>query len=213
MKEPTLKLGPKEQFTFARYRIGFNQGLLESLSSSENLWLFGPPSVGKTHLVHALVSSCKNAVLVADPTYSVIGLERFSLVVFDDIEHWIGVRSVEAQLVGLYEQLGAASGRMVVTSQISVNATDFALADLESRLRLFSRYELQQLPDEERIELFCDLASERGIEISQEISDYLRTRIGRSQSDLLEALEFLDHESIVKQRRITIPFIKQALQL
>lgn len=213
LKESTLQLRPKEQFTFSRYRIGLNQQLFDCLSSPENLWLFGPPSIGKTHLAHALVSTSKNAILVDDPTYNLNGLDRFSLIVFDDIKQWIGERSVEAQLVGLYEQLSVFNGRIVVTSRFGVNETQFAVADLESRMRLFSRYELLPLPSEERIELFCDLAADRGIEISREIVEYLRTRIGRSQGDLLRALEILDDESIVKQRRITIPFIKQALQL
>ena len=213
LKESTLQLRPKEQFTYERYRVGLNHQVFDRLSSSQNLWLFGLPSIGKTHLAHALVGSSKNAILVDDPTYNLLGLEGFSLVVFDDVEHWIGERDVEAQLVGLYEQLAVADGRIVVTSRIGVNETEFALADLESRMRLFSRYELQPLPSEERIELFCDLAADRGIEVSRVVIDYLQTRIGRSQDDLLRALEVLDDESIVKQRRITIPFIKQALQL
>lgn len=213
LKESTLQLRPKEQFTYESFRIGLNDQVISLLSSAQNLWLFGPASIGKTHLAHALVSSSKNAILVDDPTYNLNGLDRFSLIVFDAIEQWIGERGVEAQIVGLYEQLGGSNGRIVVTSRIGVNETEFAVADLESRMRLFSRYELQPLPSEERIELFCDLASDRGIEISREIVEYLRTRIGRSQGDLLRALEILDDESIVKQRRITIPFIKQALQL
>ncbi len=213
LKESTLQLRPKEQFTLARFRVGLNQQVIDRLSSCENLWLFGPPSIGKTHLAHALVRSSENSILVDDPSYNLIGLEQFSLVVFDDIEQWIGERSVEVQLVGLYEQLVVSNSRIVVTSRIGVNETEFALADLESRMRLFSRYELQPLPSEERIELFCDLAADRGIEVSRVVIDYLQTRIGRSQDDLLHALEVLDDESIIKQRRITIPFIKQALQL
>jgi DnaA family protein len=133
--------------------------------------------------------------------------------VFDNVERWIGTRSLESQLVGLYEQLGASGGRIVVTSQLSVNEIDFALAYLESRMRLFSRYELKPLSSDERIRLFSDIAADRGIEIAREVIEYLQKRIDRSQGNLLATLDFLDHESIVEQRRITVPFIKKALKL
>lgn len=213
MKETTLNLRPREQFTIAQYRVGLNDSLLDTLDSSDNLWLFGPPSVGKTHLANALVAKTENGILVDEPSYELLGLERFSLIVFDNVEHWIGTQSLESQLVGLYEQLGASGGRIVVTSQRWVNEIDFALADLESRMRLFSRYELQPLPGDERIRLFSDIAAVRGIEISKEVSEYLEKRIDRSQDNLLATLDLLDHESIVEQRRITVPFIKKALKL
>ena len=213
MKESTLDLRPREQFTLARYRIGLNESLLDSLDSSDHLWLFGSPSVGKTHLANALVAGSENGILVDDPNYTLIGLDSFALVVFDDIEQWIGVRSFESQLVGLYEQLGARDGRIVVTSRRWINEMDFALADLESRMRLFSRYELQPLPSDERIRLFNDMAADRGIEITKEVSEFLQKRIGRSQGNLLATLDLLDHESLIEQRRITVPFIKKALKL
>lgn len=213
MRESTLGLRPREQFTIAQYRFGINDNLLNILDSADNLWLFGSPSVGKTHLANAVVAGSKNGILVDNPSYELIGLERFSLIVFDNVEQWIGTRSLESQLVGLYEQLGANGGRMVVTSRRWVNEIDFVLADLESRMRLFSRYELQPLPVDERIRLFCDIAADRGIEITKEVSDFLEKRIGRSQDNLLATLDLLDHESIVEQRRITVPFIKKALEL
>lgn len=213
LKESTLNLRPREQFTIAQYRIGINDGLLDILDSSDNLWLFGSPSVGKTHLANAVVAGSEDGILVDDPSYALIGLERFSLIVFDNVEQWIGTRSLESQLVGLYEQLGANGGRMIVTSRLWVNEIDFVLADLESRMRLFSRYELRPLPVDERIRLFSDIAADRGIEITKEVSEYLQKRIGRSQDNLLATLDLLDHKSIVEQRRITVPFIKKALKL
>ena len=213
MKESTLDLRPREQFTLARYRIGLNESLLDCLDSSYNLWLVGPPFVGKTHLANALVARSEGGILVDDPAYELLGLESFALVVFDDIEQWIGTRSFESQLVGLYEQLGTRDGRIVVTSRRWINEIDFALADLESRMRLFSRYELQPLPGDERIRLFNDIAKDRGIEITKEVSEFLQIRIGRSQDNLLATLDLLDQESILEQRRITVPFIKKALKL
>lgn len=213
MKETTLELRPREQFTLARYRIGLNESLRDTLDSTHNLWLFGPPSVGKTHLANALVARSKNGILVDDPNYALLGLESFSLVVFDDVEQWIGNRSFESQLVGLYERLGATDGRIVVTSRRWINEIDFALKDLESRMRLFTRYELRPLPGDERIQLFIDIAADRGIEITKDVSEYLQKRIGRSQDNLLATLDLLDHESIIEQRRITVPFIKKALKL
>ncbi|MCY4144008.1 MAG: DnaA/Hda family protein [Gammaproteobacteria bacterium] len=213
MNQITLRLRPHEKQTFESFRIGLNDSLLDRLRSSNNVWLHGSRSVGKSHVVNALVNESTNAILVSEPSYDLSGLEQFSLVVFDDIEQWLGEKERELQFLGLYERLRSTTGRVVATASKQAARHEFALRDLESRMRAFHEVHLLALPEEQRIGLLGDMAADRGIEISQEVANFLLVRIGRSQHELLDTLEKLDDASAIDQRRLTIPFVKRALQL
>ncbi len=213
MNQVTLRLRPHQRQTFESFRIGLNDALLDRLRSSNNIWLHGSRSVGKSHVVNALVNESTNSILTSEPSYDLSGLEQFSLVVFDDIEQWLGDKEREEQILGLYERLRSTNGRVVATASKQAASQEFALRDLESRMRTFDEIHLQALPEQQRIELLRELAADRGIELAQEVADFLLVRIGRSQHELLDTLERLDDASAIDQRRLTIPFVKRALQL
>ena len=213
MKSTTLQLRPRDKFTFERFHVGLNYNLQERLRSNQNVWLHGSPSVGKTHLANALLNEVPHTLLIDDPSYELAGSDRFELIIFDDIEQWLGKKDSELQLLTLYEQLQASEGRMVATARTSVNEQVIGIRDLKSRMRAFHQICVKPLPEEQKTDLLIALAKERGIALSQEVVDYMLKRIGRTQHDLLQALEVLDDTSIVEQRPVTIPFAKKALQL
>ncbi len=213
MTHQTLRIRPREDFTFERFRVGTNESLIDQLKSSQDVWLYGDHSVGKTHLSHAVLETTSDSQLVSDPSYDLQGLDQFSLVVVDDIGRWLGSVTLEAQLMGILERLRAQGGRMVVTANSNANETKFALPDLGSRMRSFLRIQVFPLPEGDRVSLLRELAADRGMDVSQEVGDFLMARISRSQHELLSTLERLDDASIVQQRRITIPFVKQTLQI
>lgn len=213
MKDITLRLRPHERRTLANFRVGLNETLLDHVRSSSHIWLHGSPSVGKSHVAQALVGESQDAILICDSSYELVGLDQFSLVVFDDIGQWLENKERESQILGLYEQLRTTDGRLVVTATKPAVNQGFSLRDLESRMRTFQEIHLLPLPEQERVELLLDLAAGRGIEISHDVANFVLVRIGRSQHDLLEALDKLDDASLLQQRRITIPFAKRTLQL
>lgn len=213
MNQITLRLRPHQRQTFESFRIGLNDALLDRLRSSNNIWLHGSRSVGKSHVVSALVNESTNSILTSEPSYDLSGLEQFSLVVFDDIEQWLGDKEREMQILGLYERLWSTNGRVVATASKHAASQEFALRDLESRMRTFDEVHLLALPEQLRVGLLRDMAADRGIELAQEVADFLLVRVGRSQHELLDILEKLDDASAIDQRRLTIPFVKRALQL
>jgi DnaA family protein len=60
------------------------------------------------------------------------------------------------------------------------------------------------------IQLHADI---RGFNLPIESANYLLKRVERNVSSLIEIIKILDYESLSKQRKLTIPFIKNILQL
>ena len=55
-------------------------------------------------------------------------------------------------------------------------------------------------------------AAQRGLQLPHETSDYLLKRLPRDLPSLFEILDDLDEASLVAQRKLTIPFIRDALE-
>ena len=55
-------------------------------------------------------------------------------------------------------------------------------------------------------------ANIRGFDLPNDSANYLLRRVERNVGSLIEIIKVLDYESLSKQRKITIPFIKNILQ-
>jgi DnaA family protein len=54
-------------------------------------------------------------------------------------------------------------------------------------------------------------AKMRGILVSDAVAEFIYTRCQRDAKSLFDLLNVLDHLSLIEQRKLTIPFIKQAM--
>jgi chromosomal replication initiation ATPase DnaA len=87
-----------------------------------------------------------------------------------------------------------------------------ALPDLRSRLAATPHIEIG-LPDDALIsQLIVKLLGDRGIAVSQDISDYLVPRIERSYVSVLRVVDLLDQAMLSHHRRMTIPLARKALE-
>jgi DnaA-homolog protein len=73
-------------------------------------------------------------------------------------------------------------------------------------------YQLHELDDEGRVEALRLRAAQRGLELPVETSEYLIKRMPRDLRSLFNVLDELDEAALVAQRRLTIPFIRDALE-
>ena len=85
------------------------------------------------------------------------------------------------------------------------------LPDLVSRLSWGLTLQIKPLTDEEKMLVLKQRAGQRGITFQQESVAYLFNRYSRDMAELIACLDKLDALSIQSQRKITIPFIKEAL--
>jgi len=88
----------------------------------------------------------------------------------------------------------------------------FELRDLASRLNAGSQIELRPLRDEEQLNVMQARAAGRGLELPEETANYLWRRLRRDMGSLCAFLDRLDEASLVAQRRLTIPFVREVLE-
>ena len=70
-----------------------------------------------------------------------------------------------------------------------------------------------ELNDEDKISTLKQHALKRGFDLPESVGQYLLSRCSRNMHDLHQLLNRLDDASLVAQRKITIPFVKEILHM
>jgi DnaA family protein len=94
---------------------------------------------------------------------------------------------------------------------MSPDAMRPGLQDLRSRLMWGPVFQLQPLKDTDKFEALRLRAKQRGLELPQNVAEYLMRHFPRDLFGLFEKLDKLDMASMAMQRRLTIPFVKSVL--
>jgi DnaA family protein len=85
------------------------------------------------------------------------------------------------------------------------------LADLRSRLQLCVSFEIVENDDAAKATIMRARAEQRGIELKDEVMQYIMLRNSRNLHDLMAILDKLDTLSLAEQRRVTIPFVREIM--
>lgn len=185
------------------------------------VFIWGNKGTGRSHLLqascHAASDAGKRALYLplADighfPPLILEDIERIDLVALDDLECVLGRKPWEEALFHAFNRLRDEGKRMVIAANGAPRQLNVGLADLASRLSWGMTFHLKPLDDEERLVALTLRAKERGMELPEDVGRYLLHRGPRDLAALCESLEQLDKATLSAQRRLTIPFIKQAL--
>ena len=188
---------------------------------SERLFLHGPEASGKTHLLQAACRAAGDAGdrsvyvpldQVADQAESLLaGLQDMDCVCIDNVSAIAGDRDAEIALLSLTDGLRARGGRLLVADRQPPAELGLALADLASRLAWGGAIATAELDDADKHALLIERAAQRGMEMPDATARWLLRHGERDVPALMAALDTLDHASLAAHRRLTIPFVKQAL--
>ncbi len=218
-----LRIGLRDSATFANFFPGDNAAALYALQQAAEpfIYLWGGSGCGKSHLLQAAchAETARGGVpaylplaeLAAAGADVLEGMEAMSLVCVDDLERIAGVREWEEALFHLYNRVREAGGRLLVAAAVGPAALDLTLADLRSRLGWGPVFQLHPLGDDGKLAALQLRAHARGLELPDEVGAYLLKRSPRDMHALFELLERLDHASLVAQRRLTIPFVRELI--
>ena len=173
--------------------------------------IWGENGAGKSHLLHSLAAE-KGARYLAG--HASPGDFAFSpdirLYLLDDCERL----SDEAQIAAfaLFNQVRESGGGMITTA--TVPPAQLALReDLRTRLVWGLVYQLHGLSDEEKIDALTQSAQARGLSVSVGVIPYLLTHYKRDMQSLSAILDALDRYSLETKRPITMPLLRELLQL
>jgi DnaA family protein len=210
---------------FDTFVDGDNQALVAHLASlqrseaQEIIWLWGAAGAGKSHLLQATCAQSGARRSIYLPLRSkesvavevLEGLETVDIVAIDDVDEVVGQPAWEQALFSLYNRIQAANGQLLLTAQQAPMHTPFLLADLASRAGGTTVYRVHTLADEQQLAALKLHAQARGIDITDATGRYLLTRVSRDMAVVCRWLDELDTASLVAKRKLTIPFIRDAL--
>jgi DnaA family protein len=135
------------------------------------------------------------------------------MVCLDCLTAVAGRSDWELAIFNLYNRLREQGKRLLVAAEQSPRELALGLEDLRSRLQWGLTYQVHCLTDEEKHQALQMRARARGLELSDDVAQYIIQRLPRDTNELFWQLARLDHASLAEQRKLTIPFVKKILAI
>ena len=206
--------------TLERYEGDVGQRALALAPAA--VWFSGASGSGKTHLLQALCHRCEQQggrslylSPAADHSPAILkDLRAFDVLAIDGLDGILGNRPWELALYDLINHLSADGITwLLMASQQPLPEINFTLSDVASRCRSMQWLQTGQLQEHEKRRVLCRFADEVSLPLPTEVLDFLLQRSPREIGSLIKTLSVLADESLRLQRRLTIPFLKQVLNL
>jgi len=197
MKQLLLDIKPASPPSLQNFMAGRNAEALASLmaavhpsGASHFIYLWGEAGSGKSHLLKACAAQ--------------------NVMVVDDVH----LLSADAQidLFNRYNQIKETHGSLI-TAGLHAPTQMGLRDDLATRLAWGLVYQLHALNDAEKSLALQNHAMERGMRLPSEVVDYCLRYLRRDLSTLMATLDALDEWSLTTKKPITVPLLRQLLQL
>jgi len=202
-----------------RVSVDLLRRVAQNDSYSSPLFVSGPASCGKTHLLLAVCSTANERQISAQ--YFRLGalgedhekaIRKFGgskLLCLDDIDVIAGNFSAEHALFDLYNRCRAENTTLLFSAKNAPLHSGFVLPDLVSRLSSCTLAPIKPLSDTARRGAFYERATARGIDLDDAVLDFLFALYKCDVGSFFRLLEKNDNLSLAEKRRITIPFLKK----
>jgi DnaA family protein len=222
MRQLLLDLIAEKPQTLANFEAGKNAELYQllcrlaagpdaSVSSERFVYLWGRAGAGKSHLLRALGAAADaRYIAAASPPDAFLYDPACRTYLVDDCEKL----SADAQIAAfnLYNEV-REHGALMVTSGAVPPAFLPVREDLRTRMGWGLIYQVHELSDEEKIAALSLSAATRGLTVSPGVLPYLMSHFRRDMRSLSAMLDALDRYSLETQRHITLPLLRDLLQL
>jgi DnaA family protein len=220
MEQLIFELAAPEPPSFANFVPGPNQEAVAALrhfaagdAVETGLVLWGPPGVGKTHLLLAAAAEAvrkRPVQYCANPEALPADMPpRAALVLVDDVDR--ADAAMQGRLFTLYNDLKAAEGSLIAAAALPPARMSLR-DDVRSRLGWGLVYEVLPLADAEKPAALATYARSRGFALADDVIAYLLAHGRRDMTTLVATLAALDHHSLASKRPITVPLLKEWMQ-
>ncbi len=220
MKQLALGVMLRANALFANFYAGPNEEVLAALRApgADPIWLWGSAGCGKSHLLQAVCAATAGPAAYIPlssgtlPPEALRGFADCRAVCVDDVDAVAGDLSWEQALFRLYNEAQESRARLVFAASAAPRGIEWRLDDWRSRAGACVVYHVKELDETGRARALQLRAEQRGLKLPAETLDYLMRRMPRDLRSLFDVLDELDEASLAAQRRLTIPFIRAALE-
>lgn len=201
-----------EQNVLTREAVrAFARGELDDVQ----MYLWGESGTGKSHLLSAACDAYNQrgfriAYLpgeLINHAGSVAGMERLDLICVDDLQRLD--HAAEIDLFHLINRCRELSTRLLVAADRPPDELGLALPDLQTRLTWGPVFQIKPLSEQGLGKAFQQEIEQRALQASDEVMSYVLRRFPRRMSILKYVVDKLDEASLLEQRPITVPLVKQ----
>ena len=192
---------------FSTYR------LIESWPNWPNKWLniFGPTGCGKTRLSNILKKKISLTQILEAKNIDdekILKFEKLDCLIIDNYENNID----EELFYSILNQSKQVNSYVVVNSIFPIKDNNFKLIDLKSRAESFVSLGIELPTDELLRVIITKFFSDKQMEISPNISEYIIKNIERSYEKVFKVIKEIDDLSLSSGKSININLIKKVLK-
>ena len=186
--------------------------LIESWPNWPGKWvnIFGPKGCGKSHLSNILKQKINSIEILDAQNLSdskISNFEKIECLIIDNYYENID----EKLFYSILNQLKQLENYVVVNSIYPIKNNKFNLKDLKSRVDSFINLGIE-LPTDELLRVIISKSfSDKQIEITPKITEYIIKNIERSYEKVFKFIREIDNLSLSSGKSININLIKKVL--
>lgn len=233
MAQLSLGLGETKATTLASYFPGEQNRALVSLIrrllnrvNDKPLGIYGPPGVGKTHLLNAACLTAQDsgipsgylpmAELVEEGVSAkiLVGLDYLGLICLDDLQSICGNVDWEAALLALCVRIQARAGRVLVAANEELYRLPWKNSEfsdyLVSRFLVFPCFSLKE---SEKLALLEEHAMTIGIMLPAPVGKFLVKYFAQDTASLLQSIRDIHAHTAGSKRKLSVSLVQEILKI
>jgi chromosomal replication initiation ATPase DnaA len=174
----------------------------------------GPPASGKSHLAAVWREKAQAEIIRPEMLLSRTAeqiAEAGKHLVFDGLDPWLGDRQAETTLFHLYNIFWSEKRNILATMRMTPTQTQFAVADLASRVRSSLTVPIQPPDDMLLASVLIKLFSDRQMQVTNDVIQYILPRMERSFDAARTIVDRADKLALAQKRGISVPLLRHVM--
>jgi DnaA family protein len=208
---------------FSAFYPGNNKEVITHLqqlfiNKEQLIFLWGARGSGKSHLLQAACQETDKTSFffsldkkALPPTSILDGLENIDLVCFDNIDQISGNSKWEQAFFNFFNLHRDNNNHLVLSAPCPPKYLEIQLPDLKTRMSWGLTLKLKLLSDEQLLNALTYKADVSGFEITPNVGKFLMTHYTSDLPSIWKLLNEIEQATLIAQRKLTIPFLKQIM--